>query len=161
MAEPAPLQRKRCCMCRRWKALQLFNADKNRADGLSSRCRACNKRHCRAQYTKHTERYKDRRRRNRYGISAAEYQSRLATQGGVCAICREPPKRQSLYVDHDHQTGETRGLLCAHCNTGLGGFRDDPRRLLAAAQYLERWRAGCNTPLQQPVTPVTDCPKSE
>jgi hypothetical protein len=56
-----------------------------------------------------------------------------------CDICSG---RQSLRLakDHDHATGKLRGHLCFHCNTGLGHFRDDPQRLQAAIEYLEKWK---------------------
>lgn len=78
--------------------------------------------------------------KRRYGITAAEYDERKAAQGGLCALCRE---REAEHVDHDHRTGEVRGLLCSCCNQGLGNFRDDARHLRAAAAYVERtqrWR---------------------
>lgn len=68
----------------------------------------------------------------------------LAAQDGVCAICRNGEasksnrghRRRRLTVDHDHETGQVRGLLCSGCNLALGGFRDSPDLLLAAASYL-------------------------
>ena len=83
-----------------------------------------------------------RRERNRYlvktyGITVDEYDALLAAQGGVCAICRCPPREDvSLHLDHDHATGERRGLLCFKCNNALGDFDDDPERLLRAYVYL-------------------------
>lgn len=59
------------------------------------------------------------------------------SQGGVCAICECPDKKR-LSVDHDHQTGKIRGLLCANCNLALGNFKDDPDRLAKAIVYLKR-----------------------
>lgn len=58
----------------------------------------------------------------------------LELQDGKCAICKEPMDQS--YIDHDHETGEVRGLLCHRCNSGLGFFNDDPQRLLAALEYL-------------------------
>jgi hypothetical protein len=73
----------------------------------------------------------------RYGISAEEADVMLQAQGGVCAICRSAPAE---HVDHDHRTGRVRALLCFNCNGGLGQFKDDPERLRAAADYVERHR---------------------
>jgi hypothetical protein len=74
----------------------------------------------------------------RYGISLEEYQVLLRNQGGVCAICgtSKCSTGQRLAVDHDHNTGAVRGVLCKNCNVGLGSFKDDPERLLNAADYL-------------------------
>ena len=70
----------------------------------------------------------------RYGITAAEADHKLALQGGLCAICMSAP---ADHVDHDHATGAVRALLCFNCNGGLGQFKDDPRVLRAAADYVE------------------------
>jgi len=75
----------------------------------------------------------------KYGISAEEYDSLLEKQGGACAICREPcASGQRLSVDHDHKTGQVRGLLCRRCNAGIGQLRDSVSLVLRAASYLER-----------------------
>jgi len=74
-----------------------------------------------------------------YGITIEQYGEMLEAQGGVCAICREPcPSGKNLAVDHCHETGAVRGLLCARCNSGIGQFLDSPDRLRAAIGYLER-----------------------
>lgn len=72
-------------------------------------------------------------RRRRYGITADAFDTLLRAQGGVCRLCRrEGPN----CVDHDHDNGRVRGILCSTCNAGLGHFRDDPRLMRAAARYL-------------------------
>lgn len=78
-----------------------------------------------------------------YGITLIEYEAMLEAQGGVCAICGEKETRKNrytgicrLHIDHDHKTGEVRGLLCSSCNFALGGFRDDPEILIKAMKYL-------------------------
>lgn len=78
-----------------------------------------------------------------YGITVEEFERRRVEQGGACAICLIVPikvegKPEPLHVDHDHETGTIRGLLCGPCNTSLGGFKDDPAVLQAAIDYLAR-----------------------
>lgn len=71
-----------------------------------------------------------------YGLTLEEYDAMLIAQGGVCAICREEPTR-SLAVDHDHATGQVRGLLCIRCNRAIGNLRDDPNLARRLAEYLD------------------------
>ena len=73
-----------------------------------------------------------------FGISLEQYDEMLRLQGGGCAICRrEPSPSISLHVDHDHETGRIRGLLCFRCNNSLGDLEDDPVLLRAALRYVE------------------------
>ena len=82
------------------------------------------------------------------GLTQTQYDAMLAAQGGACAICRKPEtevggKRgcvtvKRLAVDHDHETGHIRGLLCRRCNTALGFFGDDVAGLWAAVDYLTK-----------------------
>jgi hypothetical protein len=89
------------------------------------------------------------RLKRKYGLSLDDYDRLLTSQGGRCAICGstdpKTTKGQARFgdfaVDHDHKTGKVRGLLCGHCNTGLGLFRDDPNHLEAALRYLARHRS--------------------
>lgn len=78
-----------------------------------------------------------------YRITVDEYNAMLEKQGGVCAICgqeetmRGPTGRtRYLSVDHDHETGEVRALLCTACNTGIGYFNEDVDRMFSAIKYL-------------------------
>lgn len=74
-----------------------------------------------------------------YQITPKQWDAMLARQGGVCAICKGAPStRKGYHVDHDHTTGKLRGLLCSACNTGLGSFRDNPRFMRAAIDYLKQ-----------------------
>jgi hypothetical protein len=73
-----------------------------------------------------------------YGLTLDEYRAMELAQDGGCAICGEPALPDEwLNVDHDHETGDVRGLLCRACNHGLGNFRDEPARLKAAMRYLD------------------------
>lgn len=71
-----------------------------------------------------------------YGVTEAQYEQMRSDQSGACAICGCVPTGRRLYVDHCHDTGRVRGLLCPSCNRGLGAFRDDRAALLKAADYL-------------------------
>jgi hypothetical protein len=70
-------------------------------------------------------------------LSEEEFQELMKVAGGCCQICKRKPRgEQKMLVDHCHQTGHIRGLLCFRCNTGLGQFRDNVNLILAAAEYL-------------------------
>jgi len=76
------------------------------------------------------------RRCARYGITTDAYEL-MANEG--CAICRANPEFDSsvrLHIDHDHDTGVVRGLLCQRCNLAIGHLDDDPIRAIEAANYL-------------------------
>ena len=74
----------------------------------------------------------------RYGITREDYNEWFHSQNGSCAICNVHQNEfgYSLAVDHDHETGKVRGLLCMGCNTGLGKFGDCIEGLEAAIEYL-------------------------
>lgn len=68
-----------------------------------------------------------------YRLTVAEYEAILDRQGGICPICLT---EKAVHVDHCHATGVVRGILCAHCNKGLGCFRDKTERMVRACEYL-------------------------
>ena len=74
--------------------------------------------------------------RKMFGISLEEYETMLARQDGVCAICGQRDQWFSLAVDHCHASNRIRGLLCSQCNRGIGMFKDRPDLLDKAAAYL-------------------------
>jgi hypothetical protein len=79
----------------------------------------------------------EKRKLAQYGLEPDDYHALLEAQGGGCAICGTPPNAtRALAVDHDHETGAVRGILCGRCNPGLGHFKDDPLLLEKAAHYL-------------------------
>ena len=80
-----------------------------------------------------------------HGISLAHYEQMLHDQGGGCAICGGQDEHFRLAVDHCHDGGGVRGLLCSKCNRGLGLFCDRPERLEAAASYLRKARGVAKT----------------
>lgn len=82
---------------------------------------------------------------SRYGLTLDQYAELLRKQRGVCAICGEPETLVrkgtlcQLTIDHDHTTGQVRGLLCNNCNRAIGLLKDSPEHLRTAAEYLERF----------------------
>jgi hypothetical protein len=101
---------------------EFFPLHNKKRNGLDSWCREC-----RATYRSSINRGKFR------GVISDEALKELKSSVKQCVICGVEEK---LVVDHDHKSGKIRGLLCNHCNRGLGHFRDDPTLLEFAAQYL-------------------------
>ena len=81
---------------------------------------------------------RERKLQQNYGIGVDERDALLATQGGRCAICgANEPNGYGWHVDHDHEFGAVRGILCGGCNIGIGHLRDDPAILRGAIAYFE------------------------
>ena len=109
------------------------------------KCKACYIK--KGQETYDPEKQKNTNLKYAYGITLEEYNIMLEKQDGKCAICKtaDPKGRQSgrgkvdnFYVDHNHDTGEVRGLLCNACNRAIGNFQDDPSILENAVLYLRK-----------------------
>lgn len=80
--------------------------------------------------------------KRKYGLTLEAWEAMREQQGDRCAICRGAFSEDAIHVDHDHDTGTVRGLLCFTCNTALGKFHDDIGVLRAAIGYLEQARIG-------------------
>lgn len=126
---------KECSVCRTWLDEERFSRSPVQEDGLTPSCKDC---------------ARDYTRLRTYRLTRAAYEELLASQGGVCAICRgSNPSGRALAVDHDHaccprvrSCGKCiRGLLCTACNTGVGSARDDVAALERMAYYLDYWNA--------------------
>ncbi|MEU6674765.1 endonuclease VII domain-containing protein [Streptomyces sp. NPDC046925] len=141
----APEGFKHCGACTTIKPLEDFSINKTKADGRQVRCRACasiaGAKHRskpeveKAAFARHLER--------KYGITLPEYELMVQQQNGTCAICGGLPngpgaENKRFDVDHCHKTGRVRGLLCSGCNRGIGFLGDDPARLQAAVDYLNK-----------------------
>jgi hypothetical protein len=92
----------------------------------------------------HLAAYARRRKLQSFGLTPEQYEAMLASQGGRCVLCPRTPETEGrrLAVDHCHETGKVRGLLCCACNTGIGNLREDPDLMLAAIEYLKRHQRG-------------------
>jgi len=120
-------ERKVCFFCgREYSATpEYFYKDKSKKDGLSYKCKECDKDVSLKSQLMHS-----------YGITVEEYDEMFITQDERCLICNNKSKKR-LSVDHDHNTGKVRGLLCSKCNTGIGMFGDDYHLVLRASEYLK------------------------
>jgi hypothetical protein len=135
-----------CNVCNEPKPLEAFSILKKGAQGRHPACKVCRNRQAKDRYTsKRCEIIQMRRewrkrtgadRRLAYGLSLEEFNSMVTSQNGRCAICNEVPTGRGFHVDHCHLTGKIRGLLCRGCNLALGNMKDDPVRLMTAANYL-------------------------
>ena len=155
---------KKCSKCKIQQPLSFFAKNKTRKNGLQGICKDCqkvirkenssiytiygkdyklkNKEELKTKAKKYILKNKDKiqQKRNdhkliyRYGITREEFQTMYKDQKGLCGICSEYKK--VLHVDHNHTTKKIRGLLCGHCNRGLGLFKDNKNNLQKAIKYL-------------------------
>ncbi|MFE0331056.1 endonuclease VII domain-containing protein [Streptomyces sp. NPDC058960] len=118
-----PPGHKLCRTCGQVKPHSEWHRNATASDGLSTRCKACRAVQGRQGHLK-----------RQYGITEAERDELIASQAGVCCIC---PSAPAAHVDHCHQTGKVRGVLCFSCNAALGQFKDRPDVIRRAATYVE------------------------
>ena len=137
------MDRKTCSDCKLSKPLDDFHKAKDRAFQRAARCKDCQAIYSATWYQENKERLKPNMRKNSYAryykITIEKYEVLLAEQNNGCAICTAPTgsNGKRLSVDHNHQTGEVRGLLCDDCNIGLGKFKDNSSLLANAINYLK------------------------
>lgn len=124
---------KRCPDCGETKTLEDFPRNKNSKDGRHTYCKPCHNARGRETIQRLHGNSRHYHLKRRYGIGADEFDELVRLQGGVCAICGRPDPE---HVDHSHETGAVRGILCFNCNGGLGQFRDSIDALVAAASYV-------------------------
>lgn len=114
------------------KRRELYATDEKYREKQKEKARKVNRNNPHAKKNQHLK--------GSFGITFEDYQEILAKQKGKCAICGSTTSKAKqakyLYVDHDHNTGEIRGLLCNNCNFGIGQFKDDVNLLLKAVEYL-------------------------
>jgi len=122
-----------CGKCKQNLPKKSFAKNSAKKDGLQERCKGCRSKHYKD--TGYAERAYENRIKRDYNLSLSELKLLEEVQQGGCAICKD--ENTKLFVDHNHQTGEVRGLLCHFCNSGLGLFRDNTQNLKAAIKYLK------------------------
>lgn len=114
-----------------------FYKDSSHKSGLMSHCKKCVNSGVTARRQKHSVAHSYKRRAKRYGLTTEELDSLWSKQQGLCGICNNSLKLgKKTHVDHNHVTGQVRGLLCENCNRGLGLFKELEQNLLNAVAWL-------------------------
>lgn len=133
------MENKKCTGCKTEKTLDEFHSDSSRKDGLASRCKECKNKERRNWLNREPKVRKKYKLAERYGITYEEYKLYLDKQSCKCAICsvHQDELPRGLYIDHNHDTGEVRGLLCNNCNTALGMLKENVDLFNKAIEYLE------------------------
>ena len=149
----------KCTKCLEIKSIDSFSRDKYKTTGRRSQCKECNKKDHIKRYTNdpegqrnrsntyrnnlrkiNPEKLKESQRKSalkkHYNLTLEEYNLKLQEQNGVCEICKTPPNKKQLAVDHCHKTGKIRKLLCANCNTALGLLYDDVNIITSLRNYI-------------------------
>lgn len=128
---------KTCSRCKIEKSVEDFHRGRNK-DGRSSNCKACDKaRLSTPEMAKKRRLHSWRACLRKFGITEDDYNEMFERQMGLCAICHKPEVDIKLAVDHCHETGKVRGLLCKRCNMAIGLLGDDPDTIISAALYLK------------------------
>jgi hypothetical protein len=114
-----------------------FYTHKKNGRRSNAHCAKCHKQQCRNKYNAKSMLQKRADKAVSYGLTPQQYIDMYEKQCGKCAICNEIPKTQrGLHVDHCHETGVVRGLLCHGCNVGIGNFLHSTELMNKAVKYL-------------------------
>ncbi len=138
-----PVKQKTCAQCGKLFPISMFTNYAQSSDGKHSWCRDCKQKKACLYNARPDEQQKIRARnlKRNYGITPQDYDRLYESQKGMCFLCGRAGKRtglrEGLAVDHNHQTGKIRGLLCNTCNRALGLFREDVTVLQRAVRYLD------------------------
>jgi hypothetical protein len=139
---------KTCTVCKETKDISEYHNNKRTKDGKAYRCKSCDasarKKWSDANPERASYSARNRRLKHIYGVDIEWYEAQMKAQNNKCAICetetnntRGERKDWNFAVDHCHDTGKVRGLLCNQCNRALGLFKDDITLLEKAKNYLE------------------------
>lgn len=130
-----------CTKCKEPKSLDKFSKGKGFKDGIYSICKRCRNdlRNSKGPRNVNKLQAKAWVLKSNYNLTLAQFNELRIKQDYRCAICglHESDNRQgTLHVDHCHDTGKVRGLLCLQCNRGIGMLRDNAKLCTKAAEYL-------------------------
>ena len=129
---------KKCSSCKKIKPLSEFGVKSQTKDGLMGRCKKCQAKYRTLRYTSNPKHYRDLRLKQKLGIEPEDYDLIYINQDGRCGICgiHQSKLPRKLAVDHDHGTGQVRGLLCQKCNSAIGLLKEDPILITRVLTYL-------------------------
>lgn len=142
---------RQCRVCRQKKSMEEFyftSSGKHRA----RKCKKCVAARTREWREENREKWAPTARKRHlwqnYRMTEVGFNMVWVLQSGLCAICKDAflEGDAKIHVDHDHATGQVRGLLCPTCNRGLGQFRDDPSLMRSAAEYVESFKPKAEKP---------------
>lgn len=154
------IQEKYCPGCKETHSLENFHKSKSRPDGLTSWCKTCVKNngakwrknnkerkneYAKEYYQENKDRMNVRRIERLYGLSPEEHQRMKDEQGNLCKLCNQPEtgtnamngKIQELCIDHCHDTGKVRGLLCRRCNHLIAALGDTEQSIERVFHYMK------------------------
>ncbi len=133
-----------CPKCNEEKLIKCFHIDNNTYTRFAIYCKKCSQITAKKRYKNSKRKCRNYKLYSDFGITIEEYEIMLQNQNFKCAICEKQSKKNKkvLAVDHNHKTGENRGLLCDNCNFGLGQFKDDVELLKKAINYLKKQKGG-------------------
>ena len=148
-----------CSTCRLELPLSCFSLNIRRALGVSYNCKPCSRAYANAYRAKNVIKFRERRvrayarakienpnykkmateshRKMKYGVTPETVAKMAEEQDFSCGICAVKFKDDNYHLDHNHENGRVRGLLCNKCNLGIGLLGDNAQRVLAAAHYLD------------------------
>lgn len=139
------IEEKTCCRCGLSKPVDDFGLNRSKKDNRQPACRDCISARQAELYRADPKRRANQRKLNLkrlYGMTIEEWDARYRAQRGLCAACGyPPPPSKRLEVDHSHETGATRELLCPDCNKAFGHLHESPERIRSLAVYAEKWGA--------------------
>lgn len=143
------VKEKQCNACKRIKAIDMFFADSGVSDGHAAICKECKTKSSMQWRANNKERYNATQRMyhaknyqvdrlKRYNITPEQHKAMFEEQGGVCKLCKKPQEgKRPLVVDHNHATGEVRGLLCYGCNRKIVILDSSEAEITAALEYVK------------------------
>lgn len=133
-----------CCGCKKVLPEDSFYRRRAHKTRRNTRCKTCTAVSVKNWRENNPERQAHTMRKNIYGLSKDNFIEIYQTQDGKCGACKKdiPTYGRDISVDHNHDTGQVRGLLCHNCNDALGKLKDNPETVLSLYEYINKFQGG-------------------